>query len=74
MRERNRLAGAIDGVRKLEREVDDAVELIALAEADNDTAMAAEAGASLRTLAGESKRREIESLLSGEADNNDAYM
>jgi peptide chain release factor 2 len=74
MRERNRLAGAVDGVLKLERDVADAVELIALAEADNDAAMAAEASASLRALASEAKRREIESLLSGEADNNDAYM
>src|SRR5215469_3933865 len=74
MRERNRLAGAVEGVRKLERDVADAVELIALAESDNDAAMAAEASAGLRALAGEAKRREIESLLSGEADNNDAYM
>ena len=74
MRERNRLAGAVEGVRKLERDVADAVELIALAESDNDAAMAAEASASLRALAGEAKRREIGSLLSGEADNNDAYM
>src|SRR5262249_43598914 len=74
MRERNRLAGAIDGVRKLETDVADAVELIALAEADNDTAMARDAAASLRALADEAKRREIESLLSGEADSNDAYI
>ena len=44
------------------------------AEADNDEALAAEGLASLRTLADEAKRREIESLLSGEADANDAYV
>jgi peptide chain release factor 2 len=74
MRERNQLASQIDGVRKLEGDVADALELIELAEGDSDGAMAAEALASLRALAAEAKRREIESLLSGEADANDAYM
>jgi len=74
MRERTRLAGAIDGLCTLEREVADTVELIALAEADGDAAMVAEAAANLRALADAAKRREIESLLSGEADNNDAYI
>ena len=62
----------IEGVRKLEAEVSDALELIELAEAEGDAAMAAEGLAALRTLAEEAKRREIESLLSGEADANDA--
>jgi peptide chain release factor 2 len=74
MRERNRIASQVDGVRALERDVSDAVELIELAEADNDTAIAAEATANLRALATEAKRREIESLLSGEADANDAFI
>ena len=74
MRERNQLAGATEGVRKLESEVSDAVELIELAEADGDTGMIADAMASLRILAEEAKRREIESLLSGEADGNDCYI
>jgi peptide chain release factor 2 len=55
MRERNQIAGAMDGVRKLETEV-------------------AEAMASLQAAAEEAKRREIESLLSGEADSNDCYI
>ncbi len=36
--------------------------------------MVAEALTSLRGLADEAKRREIESLLSGEADDNDCYV
>ncbi len=36
--------------------------------------MVADGMAALRALAEEAKRREIESLLSGEADANDAYM
>jgi peptide chain release factor 2 len=74
MRERNQIASAMEGVVKLETEVADALELIALAEADGDAAMVAEAMASLRAAAEEAKRREIESLLSGEADGNDCYI
>jgi peptide chain release factor 2 len=74
MRERNQIASAMEAVQKLETEVADALELTELAEADNDIAMIAEAMASLRAAAEEAKRREIESLLSGEADANDCYI
>lgn len=74
MRERNQLASQMEGVSKLEREVADTLELIGLAEADGDAAMAEEGLTVLRSLADEAKRREIESLLSGEADANDAYV
>jgi peptide chain release factor 2 len=74
MRERNQIASAMEGVLKLEAEVSDAMELIAMAEADGDAAMVAEAMGSLRAAAAEAKRREIESLLSGEADSNDCYI
>ena len=74
MRERNHLASQIEAVQTLESEVSDTAELIALAEGDDDAAMAGEGLGSLRALAEEAKRREIESLLSGEADMNDAYV
>jgi peptide chain release factor 2 len=74
MRERNRLADQIDGVRRLEQAVQDALELVELAEAEGDAATADAAVADLRALAGEAKHREIESLLSGEADPNDAWL
>ncbi|WP_428485012.1 peptide chain release factor 2 [Rhodopila sp.] len=74
MRERNQIASAMEGVRKLEGDVSDTLELIGLAEADGDAAMVSDAMASLRDLAEEAKRREIESLLSGEADGNDCYI
>ena len=74
MRERNQLASRMDGVRKLESAVADTMELLALAEADGDAAMTDEGLAALHALAGEAKRREIESLLSGEADSNDCYV
>jgi peptide chain release factor 2 len=74
MRERNHLAAQMDGLRTLESEVADTLELIGLAEAEGDAAMANEGTAALRALAEEAKRREIESLLAGEADANDAYI
>ncbi len=74
MRERTRLASQTEAVQRLSRELADARELIELAEADGDTAMAAEATASLRAVAAEAARRETESLLSGEADARDCYL
>jgi peptide chain release factor 2 len=74
MRERNRLATQTEGLAKLQADVSDTLELIALAEADGDASMIADGMTSLRAMANEAKRREIESLLSGEADGRDAYI
>jgi peptide chain release factor 2 len=74
MRERGRLADQVEGVKKLEQAVADAMELVELAEAEGDAATADAAVADLQALAAEAKRREIESLLSGEADANDCYV
>jgi len=74
MRERTRLAGLVEGLQAMEREAADTVELIAMAESEGDAEMSAEGQAGLRRVLDEAKRREIESLLSGEADANDAYL
>ena len=74
MRERNRLADQIEGVKKLEQDVKDALELIELAEAEGDAATADAAVDDLKAFAAEAKRREIESLLSGEADFRDCFV
>jgi peptide chain release factor 2 len=74
MRERNQIAGGVEAVLRLETEIADTMELIELAEADGDAGMVADAIATLKALAEEAKRREIESLLSGEADANDCYI
>ena len=74
MRERGRLADQVEGVRRLEQSVADAMELVELAEAEGDAATADAAVADLQALAAEAKRREIESLLSGEADANDCFV
>jgi peptide chain release factor 2 len=74
MRERGRLSEQIDGVKRLERDVADALGLIELAEAEGDADTANAAAEDLKRLAQEAKKREIESLLSGEADGNDAFV
>jgi len=74
MRERGRLSDQIDGVKRLERDVADALGLIELAEAEGDADTANAAAEDLKRLAQEAKKREIESLLSGEADGNDAFV
>jgi peptide chain release factor 2 len=74
LRERTRLDRAIEGYRRIEREVDDAIELIELGDAEGDAAIVAEAEASLQKLHEEAQKREVESLLSGEADGNDCYL
>jgi peptide chain release factor 2 len=74
LRERTRLERAIEGYRRIEREVDDSIGLIELGEAEGDQAIVAEAEAALAKLREEAQKREVESLLSGEADGNDCYL
>ena len=74
MRERNRLSGAIEGLQKLEGDAADTLDLIDMADAEGDQTMVTDGIATLRTLLEEAKRREIESLLSGEADSRDAFL
>ncbi len=74
MRERTRLAAGIDSVRRLERELDDALTLVELGEAEGDPGSVMEGESSLRRLAEEAGKRQLETLLSGEADANDCYL
>ena len=74
MRERQRLDDAINAYSKLERELDDSIELIELGEEEGDEEIVDEAEAALGKLLKESKKREVEALLSGEADGNDCYL
>jgi peptide chain release factor 2 len=74
MRERTRLDQAISSYRRIEREVEEARELIELGESEGEAAVVTEAEAALEQLRAEAARRELESLLSGEADANDCYL
>ena len=74
MRQRQALERSMAGYRKLERDLDDAVTLIELGETEDDKASVDEGEASLKKLADEARRQEVEALLSGEADGNDTYV
>ena len=74
MRERQHLENQIATVERIERELADQTGLIELGEAEGDAGVVAEAEAALRELAAEAERRQTESMLSGEADVNDAYV
>jgi peptide chain release factor 2 len=74
MRERTRLDKGVNGYLKIQREVDDTLALAELADAEGDQAMLDEAQKTLAALHKEVKARELDSLLSGEADGNDCYL
>ncbi len=74
MRERQQLEDGINGIRRLETQLSDNLELIELGEAEGDKEIVAEAEASLKEMRTEVNRLQIESLLSGEADSNDTYL
>ena len=74
MRDRNRLAAHVEAVRGLERDLADAVEFAEMADAEGDEASLEDARAQLRGLKQRAGRAELEALLSGEADGNDAYL
>ncbi len=74
MRQRQSLEAAISGYKKIEQELDDVVTLLELGEAENDVATLEEGGGALKGLLTKVKRREVEALLSGEADSYDTYL
>ena len=74
MRERERLASQVEVVRQMERGLSDAVEFAEMADAEGDEASLQDARAQLADLKARGARAELEALLSGEADANDAYV
>ena len=73
MRERNQLEQALASYRSLEGGLDDALVLLELGEAEGDQASVSEAEQQLQGLYEQAQKRQLESLLSGEADANDCY-
>ena len=74
MQERTALDDQLTSLARIERELDDQLTLIELGEAEKDQKTVTEAENALRKLKIEVARRELEALLSGEADNNDSYL
>ncbi len=74
MRERTRLEKGVGGYRRIEQELTDTFGLAEMAESEGDQAMLDEAQKTLARLRDDVQARELDSLLSGEADGNDAYL
>jgi peptide chain release factor 2 len=74
MTERRRLDEAVSATRAIESELSDTSELIEMAEAEGDEAMAEDGVAALKALAERAERDKVAALLAGEADNNDTYI
>ena len=74
MQERTSLEDSLTAIGRIEREVEDQVTMIELGDAENDAAVVADAEAALKRLKAEVARRELEALLSGEADGFDTFL
>jgi peptide chain release factor 2 len=74
MQERTALEDQLSSIARMEQELDDQVTMIELGEEEDDAKAVADAEDALRRLKAEASRRELEALLSGEADANDAYL
>jgi len=74
MRERQQLDDSIAGVKRLEQQMTDNIELIEMGEEEGDDSIVKEAEDNLKALKAESGRLQVEAMLSGEADGNDTYV
>jgi len=74
MQERTALEDQLSSIGRIERDLEDQVGMIELGEAEKDQGVVTEAEEALKKLKSEAARRELEALLSGEADGNNAYL
>ncbi len=74
MKERQHLDDSISGIRKLEQDLTDNLELIEMGEMEDDQDVIQEAETALKEMLGAVNKLQLQSLLSGEADGNDTYV
>ena len=74
MQERTALEDQLSAIGRIEQELADQLTMIELGEAEKDQKTITDAEEALKKLKAEVARRELEALLSGEADNNDSYV
>ena len=74
MQERTALEDQLSAIGRIEQELDDQLTMIELGEAEKDQKAITDAEEVLKRLKVEVSRRELEALLSGEADSNDSYL
>ncbi len=74
MRDKAKLETVLNNISQMETDLRDAAEMIELGEAEGDAGIVREAEQVIISLQQTSARRELETLLSGEADANNAYL
>ena len=74
MRDRQNLVDAIDTVKGIAQELQDNIDLIELGEMEDDAEVVRDAEAALKALKAKAAEKELEALLDGEADGNDAFL
>ncbi len=74
MRERTHLEHNISAIYEISSSVADYTDLIEMAEEEGDDEILEETESAIEVLSENVERRRLESLLSGEADGNDAYL
>jgi len=74
MREKNRIERQLSVIDNLQSEMDDVLELLELGAAEGDDEIVIDAEEILSKLVTVAEKRQLESLLSGEADGNDCFI
>ena len=74
MQERQRLEAAINGYKQLSQDLEDCKDLIELGEEEGDQETVDDAEKQMMALQAQAAKKQLESLLSGEADPNDAFI
>lgn len=74
MRKKTRLEKRIGAIQSIEQNLQDNLELLSLAEEESDQDIIDEAEGALSRLKNDAEKKSLEALLSGEADDNDAFL
>ncbi len=74
MQERTALEDQLNSISRIQQELEDQLTMIELGESEKDQRTIADAEETLKRLKVDVARRELEALLSGEADANDSYL
>ncbi len=74
MRERTHLEQSINAVKEISKDLSDNCEMIAMAEEEGDEQLCKECEENIAKLSVKADRKRLESMLSGEADANNAYL
>ena len=74
MQERTALEDQLSAIGRIEQELADQLTMIELGEAEKDQKTITDAEEALKKVKAEVARRELEALLSGEADSNNSYL